>query len=80
MPSVKQMVFGVQERYYCIHCNWTGFDYVKSGEFEVCPKCEWACYSESEVERGFLFESSVYPKLAQKYWRIHKRRRPDAEE
>ena len=38
------------KKYSCIHCSWEGYDFVKDGEFEVCPKCGWVCYNEDEIE------------------------------
>lgn len=61
---------GKKELYYCIHCPWHGYDVVKDGKFEVCPECNWVCYSDSEVESRFL-GSNVYPKLAEKWARVH---------
>ena len=61
----------VVERYYCIHCNWMGYEYLESGDHELCPKCGWVVYSDSEVKEDYL-NSNIYPKLAKKYRKVHK--------
>lgn len=44
-------------KYYCIKCNWKGFDVI---DVEKCPECEWACYSEKEIDDDLI---SCYPVL-----------------
>ncbi len=57
--------------WYCTHCKYVGYEFVKEGEFEVCPECGWCCYSDTEVKEGFL-HSNIYPKLVEKYCKVHK--------
>jgi len=61
------------ELYYCIHCPYVGYEYVKEGKHEVCPKCGWVVYSDNEVRELFL-NSNIYPILAQKYRKVHKKK------
>lgn len=79
-PSFSQQItlFGEKkELWYCIHCNYVGYKYetriTEEGKytFEICPKCEWVCYSDTEVREGFL-RSNIYPKLVEKYCKVHK--------
>ncbi len=53
--SKQQTLSGEQkELWYCIHCNYVGYEYktkIAEGNllsFELCPKCEWVCYSDTE--------------------------------
>lgn len=66
--------------YYCIHCPYVGYEFEivysegyggKEYELEVCPKCGWAMYSDTEVREDFL-NSNMYPLLPKKYRKIHK--------
>ena len=59
------------ELWYCIHCSYVGYEYVKNDKaHELCPKCSWVVYSDSEVKKDL--GSNCYPKLKEKYERIHK--------
>lgn len=50
----------VVKKYYCIHCNWKGYD---EKEVKVCPKCSWVCYEESEIDESLI---NCYPILRKK--------------
>jgi len=58
----QQTLFGKEKilKYYCVKCNWKGFDAVIEDDFEKCPECEWACYSEKEIDENLI---SCYPVL-----------------
>lgn len=77
MPQVD--LFGEEKiLYYCIHCNYIGYDFIPvqregGGRLELCPKCEWVVYTDKEVEKHFL-RSNLYPKLVEKYKRVHRLR------
>ncbi len=50
-------------KYFCIHCSWKGYNPKINMQFEVCPKCEWVCYSETEIDESLL---GLYPVLKTK--------------
>ena len=63
-------IFGEKkERWFCINCSYSGYEHDVDSGHEVCPKCGWVVYSESEVEKSFL-NSNLYPKLIENYKKV----------
>ena len=58
----------IKLKWYCIHCDWTGFDVIVTdymdSKIEICPVCEWVCYSEKEIDVSLM---TCYPQLKKKY-------------
>jgi len=72
--SQQTSLFGeVKTLYYCIHCNYVGYEIIKEGENTCCPKCDWVVYSEQKAYDWFISSgSNVYPKLIENWNRRHK--------
>lgn len=65
----------VKEVYFCANscCSWYGIEITEDGEFEICPKCENVCYSDSEVREEFVRRNSnIYPNMVKKWRKYHK--------